>query len=58
MTLTCRWTSFPAGGNELLRVAGLAEELSERLGLRVDVVAATLLRDVVSLTAFADAIAV
>ena len=47
----------PGGGNELLRVAGLAEELSELLGVRVDVVAATLLRDKVSATALADAVA-
>jgi predicted nucleotidyltransferase len=39
-------------------VAGLAEELSELLGLRVDVVAATLHREEVSSTALADAIAV
>jgi uncharacterized protein len=39
-------------------VAGLAEERSELLGLRVDVVAATLHRDEVSSTALADAIAV
>ena len=49
---------LPGRGNELLRVAGLAEELTELLGLRVDVVAATLLRDKVSSTALADAIAV
>lgn len=48
----------PGGGNELLRVAGLAEELSELLGVRVDVVATTLLRDEVSATALADAVAV
>jgi predicted nucleotidyltransferase len=48
----------PGSGNELLRVAGLAEELSDILGLRVDVVAATLLRDEVSSTALAEAIAV
>jgi predicted nucleotidyltransferase len=48
----------PGFGNELLRVAGIAEELSELLGLRVDVVAATLLRDEVSVTALADAVAV
>jgi predicted nucleotidyltransferase len=48
----------PGFGNELLRVAGIAEELSELLGLRVDVVAATLLRDEVSATALADAVAV
>jgi uncharacterized protein len=48
----------PGAGNELLRVAGLAEELSELLGVRVDVAAATLLRDEVSATALADAVAV
>jgi uncharacterized protein len=47
----------PGRGNELLRVAGLSEELSDILGLRVDVVAATLLRDEVSSTALADSIA-
>lgn len=47
----------PDGGNELLRVAGLAEELSELLGMRVDVVAATLLRDEVAVTALSDAVA-
>lgn len=45
----------PGAGNELLRVAGLAEELSELLGVRVDVVATTLLRGEVSATAFEDA---
>ena len=45
-------------GNELLRVSGLAEELSELLGVRVDVVAAPLLRDEVSATALGDAVAV
>lgn len=48
----------PGSGNELLRVSGLAEELSELLGVRVDVVAAPLLRDEVSATALADAVAV
>lgn len=48
----------PGAGNELLRVAGLTEELSELLGVRVDVVAAMLLRDEVSATALADAVAV
>ena len=48
----------PGAGNELLRVAGLAEELTGALGVRVDVVAATLLRDEVSATALADAVAV
>ena len=45
------------GGNELLRVSGLAEELSLLLGIRVDVVSATLLRDEVSATALEDAVA-
>ena len=48
----------PGFGNELLRVAGLAEELTDILGLRVDVVAPTLLRSEVSSTALADAVAV
>lgn len=49
---------LPSGGNELMRVAGLCEELSELLGIRVDVVAPTLLREAVSATALADAVAV
>src|SRR5690349_21384653 len=48
----------PGAGNEMLRVSGLAEELSELLGVRVDVVAAPLLRDEVSATALEDAVAV
>lgn len=48
----------PGAGNELLRVSGLAEELSELLGTRVDVVAEPLLRDQVSVTALGDAVAV
>lgn len=48
----------PSIGNELLRVAGIAEELSELLGRRVDVVTASLLRREVSATALADAVAV
>lgn len=48
----------PGAGNELLRVSGIAEELSMLLGVRVDVVAATLLRREVSATALADAVAV
>lgn len=48
----------PGAGNELLRVAGIAEELSELLGVRVDVVTASLLRDEVSSTALADAVPV
>lgn len=49
---------MPGGGNELLRVAGIAEELSELLGTRVDVVAASLLRGEVSESALADSVAV
>lgn len=49
---------LPARGNELLRVAGIAEELSEVLGMRVDVVSATLLRGEVSASALSDAVAV
>lgn len=45
-------------GNDLLRVAGLSEELSEVLGMKVDVVASSLLRDEVSATALADAVPV
>ncbi len=48
----------PGVGNELLRVSGLAEELSALLGVRVDVLAAPLLRDEVSATALAEAVAV
>lgn len=45
-------------GNPLLQVSGIAEELSQLLGVRVDVVAPELLRDAVSATALADAVAV
>lgn len=48
----------PGAGNDLLRLAGLSEELSELLGIQVDVVAAPLLRDEVSATALDDAVAV
>jgi len=48
----------PDAGNELLRVAGMSEELSDLLGVRVDVVAASLLREEVSTTAMAEAEAV
>ena len=48
----------PGGGNELLRVSGIAEELTELLGTRVDVVATSLLRGAVSSSAHADAVAV
>lgn len=49
---------LPDGGNALLRVAGIAEELSEIMGRRVDVVTGSLLRDEVSATALADAVPV
>jgi len=48
----------PGVGNELLRVSGISEELSTLIGVRVDVVASTLLRGAVSATALADAVAV
>lgn len=48
----------PGGGNDLLRVAGIAEELSQLLGLRVDVVAPSLLRDDVSSSALEDSVPV
>jgi predicted nucleotidyltransferase len=49
---------MPGGGNELLRVACIAEVWSELLGTRVDVVAASLLRGEVSASALADSVAV
>ncbi|OMH25176.1 nucleotidyltransferase [Tersicoccus phoenicis] len=49
---------IPGAGNELLRVAGLSEELTDLLGTRVDVVTELLLRDEVSATVLADAVAV
>lgn len=49
---------LPGGGNPLLRVAGIGEDLSEVLGRRVDVVTAALLRDEVSRTALTDAVPV
>ena len=49
---------LPRRGNELLRVCGIAEELSEVLGTRVDVVTASLLRGEVSSTALADLVRV
>ncbi|MDO5696954.1 MAG: nucleotidyltransferase family protein [Dermatophilus congolensis] len=48
----------PGGGNALLRVSGIAEALSQLLGRRVDVVTPSLLRDEVSATVLADAVAV
>lgn len=47
----------PGGGNLLMRVAGMSEELSELLGARVDVVCDELLRDRVSATAHAETVA-
>ena len=46
----------PTGGNVLLRVAGIGEELSDLLGVKVDVVTAALLRGPVAASALADAI--
>jgi predicted nucleotidyltransferase len=48
---------LPGGGNELLRVAGIAEELSQLLDTRVDVVTASLLRSQVSASALAESVA-
>lgn len=45
----------PGAGNELLRLAGIAEELSDALGTRVDVVTPGLLRPGVCATALQDA---
>jgi hypothetical protein len=47
---------LPDAGNPLLRVSGLGEELSDLLGVRVDVVTASLLRDGVSAPALAEAV--
>lgn len=46
-----------SGGNPLLRVAGMSEELSNLLGVRVDVVCDELLRERVSASAHAEAVA-
>ncbi|NHA66611.1 nucleotidyltransferase family protein [Phycicoccus flavus] len=48
----------PEAGSPLLRVSGIAEELSALLGAEVDVVAVSLLRKEVSASALADAVAV
>ena len=48
---------IPGGGNELLCVAGIAEEWGQVLGLRVDVVTPSLLRGEVSVSALSDAVA-
>lgn len=47
----------PGGGNPLLRVAGMSEELSLLLGIPVDVVCEELLRDGVRATAHEQAVA-
>jgi len=49
---------LPGDGNELLRVSGIAEELTELLGTKVDVVATSLLRGEVHSSALNDAVAV
>lgn len=46
----------PEAGNPLLRVAGLGEELSRILGVRVDVVTESLLREPVSASVHQDAV--
>lgn len=48
----------PGGGNEVLRVSGISEELTMLLGVRVDVVVASLLRGQVCSSALADAVPV
>jgi len=48
---------LPGGGNELLCVAGIAEELSHVLRRRVDVVTPSLLRGEVSASALGDSVA-
>lgn len=47
----------PGAGNELLRIAGIGEEFSCILGVRVDVVSDSLLREQVSASAHRDAVA-
>jgi predicted nucleotidyltransferase len=49
---------MPGGGNELLRIAGIGEDLSGLLETRVDVGAGSLLRAEVSASAVADSVAV
>lgn len=44
-------------GNALMRVAGIGQELSDLLGVRVDVVADELLREPVSASSLADRVA-
>lgn len=45
------------GGNALLRIAGIGEEFSRLLGVRVDVVSESLLREQVSASAHRDTVA-
>ena len=47
----------PDGGNALLRIAGIGEEFSRILGVRVDVAAESLMREPVLATAHRDAVA-
>jgi len=47
----------PGAGNDLLRLAGIGEEFSRVLGVRVDVVAEDLLRETVAATVRKDAVA-
>ena len=47
----------PDGGNALLRIVGIGDEFSRILGVRVDVVSDSLLREPVSASAHRDAVA-
>ncbi len=47
----------PSAGNDLLRIAGIGEEFSRVLGVRVDVVTDSLLREPVAASAHRDAVA-
>jgi predicted nucleotidyltransferase len=47
----------PGAGNDLLRLAGIGEEFGRILGIRVDVVAESLLREPVAETMQRDAVA-
>jgi len=49
---------LPNRGNALMRIAGIGEELSQLLGVRVDVVTQDMLREPISASALLDAIAV
>ena len=48
----------PDAGNELLRIAGIGEEFGLLLGVRVDVVVDSLLRESVSASALREAVSV